>query len=96
MLCLLVPTVGSFYPLPGAPVRYFPYYFLAYMLAGIGWLAILSRRKAGILSDIEIDLEATVDAHDSAYENLVPANLSQPDMQQGTQSSAEGIADLAV
>src|SRR6266545_956659 len=43
MLCLLVPTVGSFYPLPVAPIRYFPYYFFAYMLVGACWLAIVSR-----------------------------------------------------
>jgi amino acid transporter len=28
LVCLLVPTVGSFYPVPPVPVRYFPYYFL--------------------------------------------------------------------
>jgi amino acid transporter len=62
--CLLVPTVGSFYPVPAAPVRYFPYYFLAYLLIGAGWLYTVSRRKPGVLSEIETDLEATVDVHD--------------------------------
>ena len=95
MLCLLVPTVGSFYPLPVAPIRYFPYYFFAYMLVGICWLAIVSRRKAGVLSAIEIDLEATVDAHDSTGKTLVQANVSQPDIKQRTEGSAEGIADSA-
>src|ERR1700737_987808 len=28
IICLLVPTVGSFYPIPAEPVSYFPYYFL--------------------------------------------------------------------
>ena len=94
MLCLLVPTVGSFYPLPVAPIRYFPYYFFAYMLVGVCWLAIVSRRNAGVLSAIEIDLEATIDAHDSTDETLLQAHSSQ-DMQQRTESSAEGIADRA-
>ena len=62
--CLLVPTVGSFYPVPAAPVRYFPYYFLGYLLAGAAWLFVVSRRTPGALSEIEADLEATVDAHD--------------------------------
>ena len=62
--CLLVPTVGSFYPVPVAPVRYFPYYFLAYLLIGAAWLFTVSRRKPGVLSEIETDLEATVDVHD--------------------------------
>jgi amino acid transporter len=95
MLCLLVPTVGSFYPLPVAPIRYFPYYFFAYMLVGICWLAIASRRNAGVLSAIEIDLEATIDAHDSTGAPLLQAHSSQPDMQQRTESSAGGAADCA-
>jgi amino acid transporter len=64
LLCLLVPTIGSFYPLPPVPVRYFPYYFLAYMLVGVAWLAVLHRRDRTVLTAIEADLEATVDAHD--------------------------------
>jgi amino acid transporter len=64
LLCLLVPTVGSFYPVPPVPVRYFPYYFLAYLLVGVAWLSILHRRDRTILTAIEADLEATVDAHD--------------------------------
>jgi len=64
ILCLLVPTVGSFYPVPAAPVSYFPYYFLAYILAGAAWLAVVSRRKHGVLAEIKADLEDTVDAHD--------------------------------
>lgn len=64
LLCLLVPTVGSFYPVPPVPVCYFPYYFLAYMLVGVAWLAILHRRDRTVLTAIEADLETTVDAHD--------------------------------
>ncbi|HEY6792395.1 MAG TPA: APC family permease, partial [Trebonia sp.] len=33
-LCLLVPTVGSFYPKPPFPIDIFPYLFLAYMAVG--------------------------------------------------------------
>jgi amino acid transporter len=62
LLCLLVPTIGSFYPLPPVPVRYFPYYFLAYLLIGGAWLAILHRRDRTVLTAMEVDLEATVDA----------------------------------
>ena len=61
LVCLLVPTVGSFYPVPPAPVRYFPYYFLLYMGVGIAWLITVSRRKPTVLTDIETDLEASVE-----------------------------------
>ena len=63
LLCLLVPLIGSFYPLPPVPVRYFPYYFLAYMLIGVVWLAILHRRDRTVITAMEADLEATVDTH---------------------------------
>ncbi|WP_327140265.1 APC family permease [Nocardia sp. NBC_01327] len=55
---LLVPTVGSFYPLPPWPVDLFPYIFLTYLLIGAGWLWLAARRRPGILAEIEADLEA--------------------------------------
>jgi amino acid transporter len=57
VLCLLVPTIGSFYPQPAYPVNLFPYVFLAWMAVGATWLLIVSRRRHGILADIEADLE---------------------------------------
>ncbi len=56
---LLVPTIGSFVPVPPYPVRIFPYIFLAYMAVGSGWLFVVSRRKPGILAEIGADLERT-------------------------------------
>lgn len=58
-VCLLVPTVGSFYPAPPWPVWTFPYIFLGYMLAGGVWLFTRSRRQTGLLAAIEADLEHT-------------------------------------
>jgi amino acid transporter len=57
VLCLLVPTIGSFYPQPPYPVNLFPYIFMAWMAMGATWLLIVSRRRRGILADIEADLE---------------------------------------
>jgi len=42
---LLVPTIGSFVPVPPYPVRVFPYVFLAYMLVGSAWLYVAAKRK---------------------------------------------------
>jgi amino acid transporter len=64
--CLLVPTVGSFYPAPPAPINLFPYIFLGYMLVGAGWLAVISRRQPGTLRAIERALEESLEA--SAHE----------------------------
>jgi amino acid transporter len=57
VLCLLVPTIGSFYPQPPWPVNVFPYIYLAWMAIGGGWLLVVNRRQPGILADIEVDLE---------------------------------------
>ncbi len=63
-LCLLVPTEGSFYPVPPFPVSIFPYIFAAYIAAGGSWLFILSHRRRGILGEIEADLEQSLEAHE--------------------------------
>jgi hypothetical protein len=58
-LLLMVPLIGSFVPVPPYPVDIFPYIFLAYMLAGSGWLYITNRRRPGVLREIDADLERT-------------------------------------
>jgi amino acid transporter len=94
--CLLVPTVGSFYPVPPEPIRYFPYYFLAYMLAGIGWLAVVSRRNPGVLAAIEVDLETTVDAHDhQTHAGIGHAEVLPSATEALAATATEGMSDLA-
>jgi amino acid transporter len=69
VIFLLVPTVGSFYPVPAFPVRVFPYYFLAYMIVGVIWLRVASMRNPGVLRAIEADLE-----NPGEYEPHAPAD----------------------
>jgi amino acid transporter len=57
LLCLLVPTIGSFYPQPPYPVNLFPYIYIGWMAVGAGWLFIVNRRQPGILNEIESDLQ---------------------------------------
>lgn len=54
--CLLVPTIGSFYPVPAYPVNLFPYLFAGYMLLGTGWLLFQRKRQPTILTEIATDL----------------------------------------
>lgn len=77
LLCLLVPTVGSFYPAPPSPVNRFPYYFLAYMAVGLIWLTVVNKRRPGVLADIEADLERT-SGHKPTIEEENPAPTSAP------------------
>jgi amino acid transporter len=72
-VCLLVPTVGSFYPVPPFPVNIFPYIFVAYMAVGGSWLFILSRRRRGILAEIEDDLDKSLAVHE---QRAVPATAA--------------------
>ena len=58
---LLVPLVGSFYPVPAWPLNIFPYIFGAYMIVGGVSLYVMSRRQAGALAGIEDDLERALD-----------------------------------
>src|SRR5271154_3712044 len=41
---LMVPAVGSVYPVPSWPVNIFPYIFVGYVLIGMGWFMMLRRR----------------------------------------------------
>ena len=35
MVLLMIPAIGSVYPVPPAPVNYFPYIFMGYLTIGI-------------------------------------------------------------
>ncbi len=59
LLLLVVPAVGSVYPIPDAPVRYFPYVYLAYLLAGVAWIVFLHRSKPSAQVKIWQDLDLT-------------------------------------
>ena len=77
--CLLVPTVGSFYPLPAWPVDLFPYIFLTYMVVGGTWLLVVKRRQPGILGEIEADLERAPEPVEEQKVEL-PELAAQPAM----------------
>jgi amino acid transporter len=68
VLCLIVPTVGSFYPLPPYPVRLFPYIFALWIVVGAGWLFVVSKRQPGILVAIEADMEREPDYDETVIE----------------------------
>jgi amino acid transporter len=49
LVLLMVPIVGTVYPVPSYPMNYFPYIFMAYVVVGIVLVSIRSR------SHVEID-----------------------------------------
>jgi hypothetical protein len=59
LVLLLVPAVGSVYPVPSPPVNVFPYIFATYILIG---LAIFeARRMAGKMGEEDYAPEAVAD-----------------------------------
>jgi len=44
LVLLIIPTVGCVYPVPPAPVKYYPYLFVAYLVIGGAWIAYQHRR----------------------------------------------------
>ncbi|WP_321962048.1 APC family permease [Paraburkholderia sp. J7] len=57
LLLLLIPAVGSVYPIPPAPIKYFPYAYLAYLAAGALWVGSFHKRKPHVSISIREDLE---------------------------------------
>lgn len=57
LILLLIPAVGSVYPVPPAPLAYFPYVFLAYLAAGVLWVASFHKRKPHASRSIREDLD---------------------------------------
>ena len=57
LILLAIPAVGSGYPIPDPPVKYFPYGFLVYMAIGIIWIMSVYRRKPKAMEVVQADLE---------------------------------------
>jgi len=48
---------STVYPLPAAPMTYFPFYFLAYVAVGTVWFVFLRLKSPKVANDIKLDLE---------------------------------------
>ncbi|MBV9388124.1 MAG: APC family permease [Chroococcidiopsidaceae cyanobacterium CP_BM_ER_R8_30] len=59
VLFLLVPAVGSVYPVPAYPANIFPYLFLIYFAIGAAWFLWLFNRSPQVMEEIKQDFETT-------------------------------------
>jgi amino acid transporter len=48
---------STIYPLPAAPMTYFPFYFLAYLAVGVSWFLFLRLKSPKVADEIKLDLE---------------------------------------
>jgi amino acid transporter len=70
LVLLAIPAIGSVYPVPAAPVNAFPYWFLAYLGAGLGWILLLHRRLPGTAKSIRDDLQVNHERFAAEVEGL--------------------------
>jgi amino acid transporter len=66
LLLLAIPAIGSVYPVPAAPVNYFPYAFLVYLAVGIAWILAFYKREPMAPTKIRQDLD---ESH-ARYKNM--------------------------
>jgi amino acid transporter len=66
ILLMLIPAVGSVWPVPPAPVLYFPYIFLAYLAVGVVWVFAFYGRKPAASETIRHDLDQSHDRFQGA------------------------------
>ncbi len=66
LILLVIPVVGSVYPVPAEPVAYFPYVFLIYLAVGTAWILHVRHRKPEALAEIQQDLDLAHARHQVA------------------------------
>ena len=84
VLFMVVPIVGSFYPLPDPPIRYYPYIFMAYLAVGVIWLFIQYTLHTGVIKKIETDLEGIGARYGTGKEPIAHAEVTGVAAQPGT------------
>jgi amino acid transporter len=57
VLFMLIPIVGSVYPVPPFPSNVFPYLFLMLMAVGGGWFLMLRLHSPEVIEEMERDIE---------------------------------------
>jgi amino acid transporter len=57
LVLMLIPAVGSVYPLPPAPLNYFPYIFGAYLLIGGARVMRMRTQKPQRLEEIALEVQ---------------------------------------
>lgn len=57
IIFMLIPVVGSVYPVPAEPFNVFPYLFLMYLVVGGGWFLMLRLHSPEIIENMEQELE---------------------------------------
>lgn len=57
LVLMLIPTIGLVYPVPAAPVNYFPYVFLAYLWFGLLRVMAMQHQKPQRVEEIVVEIK---------------------------------------
>jgi amino acid transporter len=76
LLFMIVPIVGSFYPLPDPPIRYYPYIFAVYLAVGVIFLFVQRGMGSSVIKNIETDLEGIAARYGTGKEPVVHAEVT--------------------
>lgn len=58
VIFMVIPVIGSVYPVPAFPYNVFPYLFLMYLAVGAGFFWVLRQRSPQTIDSMQQDLEA--------------------------------------
>lgn len=58
VLVMIVPLIGSFYPVPSFPYNMFPYMFVLYLFVGIIWFRRVASQNPASLKQVAMDFDA--------------------------------------
>ncbi len=61
MAILMIPIVGSVYPLPAYPYNLFPFIFLGWLVVGGAWYAIANAKNSGLSAQVKKDVNIVSD-----------------------------------
>lgn len=67
---LLIPIVGSVYPLPEYPYNLFPFIFLAWLVVGSAWFIIRKVKNPDLVSNIKSDTHRINEQYKVGIENI--------------------------
>ena len=69
-IILLIPIVGSVYPLPEYPYNLFPFIFLAWLAVGVAWFVIRRVKNPDLVSNIKSDTHRINEQFKSGVEDI--------------------------
>lgn len=76
LIILLIPIVGSVYPLVAYPYNIFPFIFIGWLVVGGIWFVIQKVRKPGLVSNIKTDVQLSNEQFKVKFKKIKKLDIS--------------------